>query len=241
MQEKSYYDYWSNYSFDLSDSFEWYLENDYHFADKSNPLFGRSPQHLLKSGEYYFMDYLDGTVVGLANSMCDSKATFYSCLFSNNTRNQIEISDLEKIDNFVLALDFASGLGVVPCPETVSEVIAWREYSDLKAFRAVFSEWIHTLRSGDISLACKIQLDVKKANEKIKSIKKYEKLNKNVFVAFIKMFSSQIPDIGGLMSISDFITLYATDYQKSKNSWINLPAFNSNYSLFKKIKQKNKK
>lgn len=117
MQEKSYYDYWPNYHFDLTDSLKWYLDHDYHIENKTYSFVGRYPQHLLKSGEYYFMDYLDGTVAGLVNSLCDSEGTFYSCLFSDNSKNRIEISDLEKVDNFVLALDFAGGLGVVPCPE----------------------------------------------------------------------------------------------------------------------------
>lgn len=240
MQEKSYYDYWPNYHFDLTDSLKWYLDHDYHIENKTYSFVGRYPQHLLKSGEYYFMGYLDGTVAGLVNSLCDSEGTFYSCLFSDNSKNRIEISDLEKVDNFVLALDFAGGLGVVPCPEKISEVIEWRKNSDMKAFRAVFSDWIHTLRRGDISLACKIQLDVKKANEKIRSIEKYEKLDKNVFVAFIKTLLSQVPEMGILMDISDYITPYVTDYQKSKNSWVNLPAFNSNYSIFKTLKRKNR-
>ena len=250
-QEKSFYDYWLNYDFDLADSFDYYLERNYHlsllpslksidnlYAALDFSIFGRGPQHLLKTGEYDFMDYLDSTFSSLAYSVHDRHGTFYSCVFSMDNRNQITIKDLDKIDGIVLAADFASGIGVIPHPETIEEVVKWRKYAEMKSFRSVFSDWVSTLRNGNIDLADKIKFDVRKANDQLLKLDKYEKLNKNVLVASVKTELSKIFGIDALIMTSDFLTPYATDYIQRENNWVLLPAFNSNYPLFRALRQR---
>lgn len=251
-QEKSYTDYWMNYNFDLSDSFDFYFEQNYYLSNFSssksignilNPFefnfLGRGPQHLLKNGEYYFMDYLDLTFSALAHSLYDANGTFYSNLFFNSNWSSVNIEDLNEIDRIVFAADFASGMGVIPRPETIEEVKAWRKYEDMKSFRSVFSDWVVALRNGDIDVACKMKTDVHIANEKLIKLAKCEKLNKNVLVALVKTGISKLPATDVLATTTDFITPYVTDYIQSKNGWVNLPAFNSNYSLFHTLRQRN--
>ena len=239
-QEETYWDYWTQYKFKISDSFKWYFDHDYH-TPNSNNFWGHSPQHILKTGEWDFVDYLDGTINGLTKSLLDQNGVFYSGLFTDSIGKQIEFSDLDKIDDCILALDLSGGIGVIPLPETIQEVIQWRNNADMRSFRSVFSNWMYILRNGDIELANKIQLDVKQANEKLDHIGKHEKINKNVFFAFIKLLSSQIPPIGTMTGICDFITPYVIDYRITENSWVNLPAFNSNHRLFRSLRRKQDK
>ena len=253
-QEKSYADYWVNYDFSLSDSFDYYLDRKYHLSllPSSKPtnnlaatfdfnILGRGPQHLLKTGEYDFMDYLDSTFRSLANSMHDRYGTFYSCLFSKGNWNKISVANFDEVDNIILMTDFAGGMGVIPHPETIKEVVKWRKNAGMKSFRSVFSDWISVLRNGDIDLADKMRSDVYKANNQLLKLDKYEKLNKNALVALVKTVLSKISAIDALVTASDFLTPYAADYIQSKNSWVNLPAFNANALLFSTLRQRSDK
>lgn len=244
-QEKGFIDYWTNYDFNVSDSFDHYLDSKYHLdiLPSKNPITNlsmlldkyildktlgsmRLPAHILKMGEYDFMDYLDATFECLAGSMRSSYGTFYSNILSTHNWKRVTGHECERIDNIVLAADFSSGIGVIPHPETIQEVISWRKYPDMISFRAVFSDWVHTLRNGDIQLADKMREEICKANNQLKKLDKYDKLNKNAMVALIKIGLSQVPGIDKIITVSDFLTPYITDYQFSKNSWVNLPAFN---------------
>ena len=252
-QEKSYADYWINYDFDLSDSFDYYLERNYHLSvlPSSKPIknistllefdiLGRGPQNLLKTGEYDFMDYLDSTFSSLAKSMYDRRGTFYSSLFYKDSWSNINMEDLDKMDDLVFAADFASGMGVIPHPETIEEVVSWRKHANMKSFRSVFSDWVSVLRNGNLDMACKMKMDVRRANEQLIKLDKYEKLNKNALVAIIKTGISKIPAIDILATTTDFLTPYIADYIQSKNGWVNLPAFNPNCSLLHTLRQRNK-
>lgn len=253
-QEKCFAEYWTDYDFNLSDSFEYYLERYYHLdilpssklssrlsAQFEFDILGRSPQNFLKTGEYVFMDYLDATFKSLGNSMKNQNGTFYSSLLTPNNWNIVAAEDCEEVDNLVVAADFSGGIGVVPHPETIQDVIKWRKFPELKSFRAVFSEWVHTMRNGDFDLASKMQLDVREANKQLLKLEKYDNLNKNVMVAFWKFAFSKIPGIDVLIAASDFLTPYITDYQKSKNTWVNLPAFNPNSPPFETLKRRKNK
>lgn len=254
IQEKCFADYWTNYDFNLSDSFEYYLERCYHLdiLPSSNlsrrlstqyefDLLGRNPQHFLKTGEYVFMDYLDSTFRSLGNSIQNQNGTFYSSILTPNNWNIVAAADCKEVDNLVVAADFSGGIGVVPHPETIQDVIKWRKYPELKSFRAVFSEWVHAMRNGDIDLASKMQLDVREANKQLLKLEKYDILTKNVMVAFVKFGLSKIPGVDVLIAASDFLTPYVTDYQKSQNAWVNLPAFNPNLPSFETLKYRKTK
>lgn len=253
MQEKSYADHWINYNFDLSDSFDYYLERNYHLhifpgaeSKKHIPTIlgldtlGRAPQNLLKTGEYDFMDYLDSTISSLAESMYDRCGTFYSNLFYKDGWSNINIKDINKIDNIVFAADFASGMGVIPRPETIEEVASWRRHANMKSFRSVFSDWVSELRKGNLDMACKMRMDVRRANEQLIKLDKYDKVSKNALVAIIKTEISKIPEIDIPASTTDFLTPYIATYIQSKNGWVNLPAFNPDYSLLHTLRQRNK-
>lgn len=250
-QEKCYSEYWINYKFDLSDSFEYYFERKYHLdmiknvklEDRLSSLinqniWGRTPQNILKTGEYDFMDYLDATIKSLSCSIQNRYGTFSSKLFSSNNWRTVMPEDLEKLDTVVLAADLSGGIGVIPYPETIEEVIAWRKYAEMKAFRAVFSDWIYSMRSGDISLSCKIKLDIERANKQLLKLEGYDKLNRNVMIALINIGLSKIPAIDILKTATDFVTPYIIDYQNTKNSWVNLPAFNSKTTLYRNLKHR---
>ena len=150
------------------------------------------------------------------------------------------MEDLDKMDDLVFAADFASGMGVIPHPETIEEVVSWRKHANMKSFRSVFSDWVSVLRNGNLDMACKMKMDVRRANEQLIKLDKYEKLNKNALVAKIKTGISKIPAIDILATTTDFLTPYIADYIQSKNGWVNLPAFNPNCSLLHTLRQRNK-
>lgn len=244
-QEKAYYDYWIDYKFDLSDSFEYYLERCFHFdilpgsnSPRPNCSWGRTPWHLLKTGEYIFRDYLDSTFRGLASSINDQDGTFCSSLFVPNNCKFVNFNDHEKINNFVMMADFSAGIAVIPYPETIQEVIKCRKYKDLQSFRSIFSDWVHVMRNGDIDLVNKIKLDVRIANERLRKLDKFTQLDKNIMIAFIKFPVSKIPFIDVLLATSDYIKTYVTDYEENQNSWVNLPAFNPNFPYFRNLKHR---
>ena len=178
---------------------------------------------MLKTGEYDFMDYLDSTFSSLAKSMYDRRGTFYSSLFYKDSWSNINMEDLDKMDDLVFAADFASGMGVIPHPETIEEVVSWRKHANMKSFRSVFSDWVSVLRNGNLDMACKMKMDVRRANEQL-----------------IKTGISKIPAIDILATTTDFLTPYIADYIQSKNGWVNLPAFNPNCSLLHTLRQRNK-
>ena len=250
-QEKCYYDYWTDYDFNLYDSLIFYLESKYHFdilpsekiGENATSYFGRhflgrSPQNLFKTGEYDFLNYLDATFESMARGMNDQRGTFYSSMLSK--AEFIGATDLDNIDNIVLAADYSSGLGVIPHPETIDEVRKWRNRDELKSFRPVFASWIDTMRNGEINIACKMKTDVQKANKQLAHLDKCDKIQKNAFVALIKAGLSAIPQISAVEMVADFITPYTTDFIRGKNNWVNLPAFNQSYGLINTLKRKEK-
>lgn len=250
-QEKCYSDYWTNYDFNLYDSLIYYLERKYHFdilpSEKieenttsyfGRHILGRVPQNLLKTGEYDFINYLNATFESMARGMNDQRGTFYSSMLSK--AEFIGVTDLDNIDNIVLAADYSSGLGVIPHPETIDEVRKWRNRDELKSFRPVFASWIDTMRNGKIDMACKMRTDVQKANKQLTHLDKCDIIQKNAFVALIKVGLSVIPQISAVETVADFITPYATDFIKGKNNWVNLPAFNQSYGLINTLKRKEK-
>ncbi len=216
---------------------DYYLENQLYtdaFTQKKKNLFKSILPFRNWYDEYesHLFQYFDRVFIGITETLCQKNGTLYSPIFDTSNLQKIEIQDCIDINNYIINADFTSGINLIPWPETLNDVCTLRQDSNLISFRTVFNQWISCLRQGDVQAFANMRNDVIKANENLRKLQKYRKIENSFYSRVFSCVGSLIPVINEILMGYGFITPFITDKIEKENEWCNLPAFKRIYKAF---------
>ena len=160
--------------------------------------------------------FLYQIMINLADGLAFS-SNFYTEIFQCDKMKNTKI--FENI-NYICKIKLPSEINILPAPQTLSDVIAFRKSPYIRSFRNVFSEWMQCIQEGNINMANKMKNDVIKANSYFEKLEKYHKYSTNPFVRTCVFIGGFIPIISEMLNVSTYVGGIIEDYLTEKNNWV---------------------
>ena len=168
----------------------------------------------------YLRMFLASFIIGLRFSI-NNQASFLSPVTFNDKRQYTHsVGKLRDNIQYVVRADLKNEMNILPAPQSINDVLRFREKEEIIRFREVLKQWLNSVHEGNQKLELKMRRDIGKANKELKRISKWKEFDKSQFNFWMNAAGGHIPIMSNVLTVINMIGgLYEKTGQK-RNDWV---------------------
>lgn len=188
-------------------------------------------EYILDDGEinkwgtsfFYFLQfYFDMVVDELIESLFHSSKRGVVAVnsFSNIINDNIKTNKVKEDLEYIMRLELVKEANIFPYPENFDDVLRFRDSKDLHRFREVSSNWLSVIKEGNEKAIRKIETDLIKANQQLKSLRKWKEYKDSQIYFWINSVGGHIPIISNILTLLFTADHFISRKIEGQNNWI---------------------